>query len=197
MQICVINKHYDSRPGEYIGRPSVLGNPFVLGEDGNREEVVDKYRRWLWKNIQGDGPVLRELFRLKEQTRKGELILICWCKRPDKEVACHGDVIEQALQWLDKKERGTTGIEFEARLPVGADSDPPLNAKPIQEQLSIFGATAQAMMSDEEQQPSSYRQQAITQIKLNTSIAASSTLELSDSEIGQPKKVVQLSLLEP
>ena len=33
-------------PGQaYVGRPGVLGNPFVVGRDGSREEVIGKYRR--------------------------------------------------------------------------------------------------------------------------------------------------------
>ena len=31
----------------YIGRPSVWGNPFVIGKDGTRAEVVEKYERSL------------------------------------------------------------------------------------------------------------------------------------------------------
>jgi hypothetical protein len=31
----------------YIGRPSVWGNPFVIGKDGTRAEVVEKCERWL------------------------------------------------------------------------------------------------------------------------------------------------------
>ena len=27
----------------YIGRPSIWGNPFVIGKDGTRGEVVEKY----------------------------------------------------------------------------------------------------------------------------------------------------------
>lgn len=106
MHIRVINKHYDSTPGEYIGRPSVLGNPFVIGQDGDRVQVVDKYRRWLWQGINEDGLILRELHRLKAQAYCHELVLVCWCKRPGKDVACHGDVIKQAIEWLDYKERG-------------------------------------------------------------------------------------------
>jgi hypothetical protein len=40
-------------PGQaYVGRPSALGNPFVVGRDGSREEVIAKYRRWLWARLQ-------------------------------------------------------------------------------------------------------------------------------------------------
>ena len=28
----------------YVGRPSKWGNPFVIGRDGSRDEVIAKYR---------------------------------------------------------------------------------------------------------------------------------------------------------
>lgn len=28
----------------YIGRPSKWGNPFIIGRDGTREEVIDNYK---------------------------------------------------------------------------------------------------------------------------------------------------------
>ena len=64
----------------YIGRPSVWGNPFVIGRDGDRDEVVAKYREWLLGQ-----PVLVAAARadLKGKT------LGCWCKP----AACHGDVL--------------------------------------------------------------------------------------------------------
>ena len=31
----------------YVGRPSKWGNPFVIGRDGTRDEVVAKYRAWI------------------------------------------------------------------------------------------------------------------------------------------------------
>ena len=31
----------------YIGRPSIWGNPFPLGKDGNRADVIAKYESWL------------------------------------------------------------------------------------------------------------------------------------------------------
>ena len=31
----------------YIGRPSKWGNPFSIGKDGTREEVIEKYREWI------------------------------------------------------------------------------------------------------------------------------------------------------
>ena len=63
----------------YIGRPSKWGNPFVIGRDGNRDEVVRKYLDYILesKNLLGD---LHEL--------KGKN-LGCYCA-PE---LCHGDVL--------------------------------------------------------------------------------------------------------
>lgn len=63
----------------YIGRPSKWGNPFAVGRDGSREQVIARYKEWLLKQ-----PHL--LAALGELTGK---TLGCWCSpRP-----CHGDVL--------------------------------------------------------------------------------------------------------
>jgi RNA recognition motif-containing protein len=64
----------------YIGRPSDWGNPFVIGKDGDRDDVIQKYRNWIMRQ-----PDL--LARVKTELR-GQRIA-CWCK-PE---ACHGDVL--------------------------------------------------------------------------------------------------------
>lgn len=92
----------------YIGRKnartgwvgSVLANPFAIGKDGTREEVIAKYRVWLWSKIKDDAAVMTELKRIQALDRRA-LRLVCWCA-PD---ACHGDVILKALAWLDNSGR--------------------------------------------------------------------------------------------
>jgi hypothetical protein len=66
----------------YIGRPSKWSNPFRMGKDGSREDVIEKYRHWKLAN-----PSLMAHLRseLKGKT------LGCWCK-PN---ACHGDVLAE------------------------------------------------------------------------------------------------------
>lgn len=64
----------------YIGRPSKFGNPFSIGKDGTRDEVIDKYAEWI--NTQP------ELLKAIRKELKGK-DLLCWCKPK----ACHGDVI--------------------------------------------------------------------------------------------------------
>ena len=31
----------------YIGRPSKWGNPYEIGVDGSRKEVIEKYKAWI------------------------------------------------------------------------------------------------------------------------------------------------------
>lgn len=100
--ISVMNRKVYKGDGIYIGRNmpglkgSVLGNPFKLGRDGNREEVIEKYLKWLrWQYVVG-GAVKQELLRLVELSKVGDLVLICWC-HPE---ACHGDVLKDVIQKL-------------------------------------------------------------------------------------------------
>lgn len=68
----------------YIGRPSKWGNPFVIGKDGTREEVIAKYEQWIRQN-----PVLMDaLPELKGKT------LACWCSPQ----VCHGDVLVKLVR---------------------------------------------------------------------------------------------------
>lgn len=64
----------------YIGRPSVFGNPFVIGKHGNREQVIKMFEDWARSN----NSLLAAIDKLKEDD-----VLGCWCKP----LACHGDVI--------------------------------------------------------------------------------------------------------
>ncbi len=65
----------------YIGRPSKWGNPFAIGKDGNRIEVIEKYRNWIKDNS--------ELMNSIQELR-GK-ILGCWCAPKP----CHGDVFNR------------------------------------------------------------------------------------------------------
>jgi hypothetical protein len=64
----------------YVGRPSKWGNPFKIGLDGSREQVIAKYEYWL---TQGANTPIRDIGDLKGKD------LICWCSP----LPCHGDVL--------------------------------------------------------------------------------------------------------
>ena len=73
----------------YIGRPGKWGNPFVIGKDGDREEVISKYEAYVMSR-----PDL--IAALPELVGK---VLGCWC-RPH---ACHGDILAKMIEdelWL-------------------------------------------------------------------------------------------------
>lgn len=65
----------------YIGRPSKWGNPYVIGRDGTRAEVIAKYREYLLG--------FPELYSALPELR-GK-ILGCWCAPGP----CHGDVLAE------------------------------------------------------------------------------------------------------
>lgn len=63
----------------YIGRPSKWGNPYSIGKDGTREEVIEKYYLYLLERPE----LMAALPELKDK------VLGCWCSPK----ACHGDVL--------------------------------------------------------------------------------------------------------
>lgn len=78
----VLNKYKDEIPADaiYIGRPSYWGNPYSIGRDGNREEVIEKYRAYL---------KTRPDITLKAKLELRGHDLVCFCAP----AACHGDVL--------------------------------------------------------------------------------------------------------
>lgn len=63
----------------YVGRPSKWGNPYRVGVDGTREEVVAKFRKRLLQRKD----LLEELPELRGKN------LMCFCA-PEP---CHADVL--------------------------------------------------------------------------------------------------------
>jgi hypothetical protein len=95
---------YDTSCDVYIGRPGPFGNPFRIGPDGDREQVIAKYRTWFYNKLKD------EAFRGSVEALKGKRLL-CWCK-PD---ACHGDVIVEYLEGIkNEKHRNTPSVDFTA-----------------------------------------------------------------------------------
>lgn len=68
----------------YIGRGSKWGNPFKIGTDGNREEVIIKYEI----RLRSDEELMSKIEELRGKR------LGCFCKPK----ACHGDVLVKILK---------------------------------------------------------------------------------------------------
>jgi len=73
---------------KYVGRPSRWGNPYKIGKDGTREEVVELFRTYLESILDRD-PWFLDPLRGKD--------LICWCA-PE---GCHADIL---LEYANKEE---------------------------------------------------------------------------------------------
>jgi hypothetical protein len=94
--------HRNKPHGVYIGRAysmlpeSPYHNPFHIGRDGDRFEVILKFAVYWYAEEQR---------KLREQARKELLhrILGCWCKPQ----ACHGDIIAGYVNWREVFEHPT------------------------------------------------------------------------------------------
>lgn len=73
----------------FIGRPSKFGNPFKIGRDGTREEVIEKYEAFIRGQLRN--PKVRQSIRELRGKRLG-----CYCA-PE---ACHGDVLAKLAKEL-------------------------------------------------------------------------------------------------
>lgn len=86
----ILNKrHYKKLPYNsiYIGRPSKWGNPFIIGKDGDREEVILKYKEYLFNS-----GLIDDIHEIEGKD------LVCWCSP----LPCHGDILKEILEY--KKE---------------------------------------------------------------------------------------------
>lgn len=92
----ILNKHKDIIPndGIYIGRGSLLGNPFIIGKHGDRDAVIDMYAEWTMQRIVDGDVMVIEYYRtlLKRDSK-----LVCFC-RPQR---CHGEVISATWDELN------------------------------------------------------------------------------------------------
>ena len=79
----------------YVGRPSVLGNPYVMQTEADRAEVIARFTTYLSEAMQEHTEQASAVWALAERVRAGErLALQCWCAPK----ACHGDVIRREIE---------------------------------------------------------------------------------------------------
>jgi hypothetical protein len=84
---------------EYIGRPKTnsswrFGNPFEIGKDGNRAEVIEKFKNWLdngetYSNV--NATVSKRDWILENASSLRGKTLGCFCNFPEQD--CHGRVL--------------------------------------------------------------------------------------------------------
>lgn len=74
---------------------SKFANPYKIGKDGSREEVIAKYKKYITEKLENDDLLISELLLLKGKN------LGCWCY-PEM---CHGNIL---LELIDKYSNKTT-----------------------------------------------------------------------------------------
>jgi hypothetical protein len=67
----------------YPKKSSPFANPFKLNKDGNRKEIIQKYKKYIKKRLDSDNDLQKLLLNMKNKN------LGCWC-HPEP---CHGDVL--------------------------------------------------------------------------------------------------------
>jgi len=115
MGIKVYNKKeedYSMYPNDYyIGRGSILGNPFThlplektmaMYHTRNREEAIERYSGYFDIMYENDAEFKSIVDEIYEKYKRGEdVYLACFCHP----YSCHGDVIAQKLQKRLLKEK--------------------------------------------------------------------------------------------
>lgn len=77
-----------------VDRTTLLGNPYKIGIDGDREEVINKYRIYLPNMLNKDKRVRQYYSEIKEFAKSGDVILICHCV-PNN---CHALIIKEMIE---------------------------------------------------------------------------------------------------
>ena len=97
MVIKILNKRHGNESHlnrEYVGRPSILGNPFSAKKHGS--QAIPLYKRWLSLQWQSHNMTVRnELIHLaRKYETNNHLELECWCAPKP----CHAEVIAEAIE---------------------------------------------------------------------------------------------------
>lgn len=75
-------------------RQSIFANPFKIGKHGNREELLEKYRKYITEKLDNDKSLQEELLKLKGKN------LGCWCA-PEP---CHSNILLELIDIYENKD---------------------------------------------------------------------------------------------
>jgi hypothetical protein len=76
-----------------IDRTTKWGNPYLIGKDGDRDDVCNKYAIYIRNQLQNGNLNIKELQNAKR--------LGCWCKP----LRCHGDELKKIIEGMSKNIR--------------------------------------------------------------------------------------------
>lgn len=82
-----------------VDRSSILGNPFKMNDESDRDRVCDEYKEYFYKKIKLKNPnFITELNRIYNLSYENNIALGCWCIP----LRCHAEVIKEYIDGLRK-----------------------------------------------------------------------------------------------
>ncbi len=100
--IRIVNlRGYTPKQGEVLVRVDrsnkILGNPFVMKDESERDLVCDRYDVWIMERWNRRDPVLMgELQRIRSIADRSDVALACWCV-PRR---CHAMTVKRLIESL-------------------------------------------------------------------------------------------------
>jgi len=125
----------------YVGRPSKWGNPFEIGKDGTREQVIAMFRDYILSS-----DLMKDLHELRGKD------LVCWCHP----LACHADVLMELANSKELCGTPSTTTSMNGSQGLSNDSDPTRmpqlpylsSTKVTQKKGSLSGSTSSKVIVD-------------------------------------------------
>lgn len=91
IEICNLRKEKPTHPYDIrVDRQSVLGNPFYMRDESERDKVCDEYEEYFYRRLKDCATMQRVIDCYKEY---GKLRLFCWCS-PKR---CHAETIKDYI----------------------------------------------------------------------------------------------------
>jgi len=98
MSIKIVNIRSKEPYDFYLGREnktyrvkhSIFANPYVIGKDGDRAEVIEKYKTYFLDRVEKDPKFRNAALKLNNST------CACWCNFPHED--CHLRIISE---WIE------------------------------------------------------------------------------------------------
>ena len=128
----IINIKSGEKYDIYCGRPSIYGNQFVIGKDGDRNEVCDKFEAYFQERVKNDLEYRNEIYKLRNKT------LGCFCvpnrchcetyinylNKPSKVIICGSrSITDKDLIWAAINESPFSISEVVCGLAKGVDEE--------------------------------------------------------------------------
>lgn len=104
IEICNLRTEKTAHPYDFtVDRGSVLGNPFVMHSESERDEVCDKYEKWFMEHKKDKNLRVFLAEMVSVYKKYSRIRLFCWCV-PKR---CHAQTIAKFIYLFSKYEESS------------------------------------------------------------------------------------------